>query len=143
MSHQSAHSLISRMLKMVSRPRRSTLLSWKIWTKKWYQVNIESNIISDYLRYLPLSSFSRILLYLEEYLVEALTAVSLIARNWRGYVARQNFDALTGNSNGAIRRQQSAKKRFEELYAKFDDSTPEHLIRLFIEEVSDFTFLLL
>ena len=68
--------------------------------------------------------------------VEALTAASLIARNWRGFAARKNFDALTGNSPGAQRRQQSAKKRFEELYAKFDDQTVEKLIRLFIEEVN-------
>ena len=68
--------------------------------------------------------------------VEALTAASLIARNWRGFAARKNFDALTGSSPGAQRRQQSAKKRFEELYAKFDDTTVEKLIRLYIEEVN-------
>jgi hypothetical protein len=48
---------------------------------------------------------------------------------------RKNYDALTGNSPGAQRRQESAKKRFEELYQKFDENTPEALIRLYFEEV--------
>jgi len=68
--------------------------------------------------------------------VQSLTAASLIARNWRGFAARQHFDALTGNSPGAQRRQESAMERFEELYAKFDESTVEIFIKYYMEEMN-------
>jgi len=66
--------------------------------------------------------------------VKALTAASMIARNWRGASCRKNINALSGQSAGAIRRRTSAKNRMEHLFSKFDDKVHETIVKLLMLE---------
>jgi len=66
--------------------------------------------------------------------VKALTAASMIARNWRGAATRKNIGALSGQSAGAIRRRTSAKNRMEHLFSKFDEKVHETIVKLFMLE---------